>query len=98
MHARSKLLNVIAGAGALAVIATTLFLTNGKAFATTAPPWEPDAANELGTIALYDSAGTAISTGSTDASPMSAYAVASHAGRTGDTKATLFLCTPQLVV
>jgi hypothetical protein len=93
------LLTGAAFVGAITVVASTVFFFGGgKAFATTTPPWEPDAANEVGTIALYDSSGTQISGGSTQDSPISSYAVASAAGRTGDTKATLFLCTPQVGV
>jgi hypothetical protein len=57
--------------------------------ATTPPPWEPDP-NSVGGLIFYNSAGTAITSGSVNSSPVAAYVLGTSAIRAGDTKATLF--------
>jgi hypothetical protein len=82
---------VLAGVSALAVTGGVLLATAGTAFAV-APGWEPDP-NSVGSITFTDATGAPITGGSIN-SPMSAYVIASLAGRTGDTKATLFGASP----
>jgi len=86
----------IAGATALAFASAGLFLGTGAAQAagTAAPAitGDPNAAN--GTISFFDASGNQITSGPL-AAPFAAYAVASSAtAKTGTTKATLFVATP----
>ena len=81
---------------ALAIAGAGLFLATGAAQAagTVVPAitGDPNAAN--GTISFYDASGNQITSGPLS-SPFAAYAVASSAtARTGTTKATLFVATP----
>jgi hypothetical protein len=65
--------------------------------AATAPPWEVGAAkdtNEVGTVALYNSSGTQVTTGSVMGSPIAAYMVGSKAD-TAHPKATAYMYTPK---
>ncbi|HKT01441.1 MAG TPA: Ig-like domain-containing protein [Rugosimonospora sp.] len=84
---------VLAGAAAL-VVAGGVLLGGGAADAATTPTWEPDAA-ALGSITFYDASGAVVTSGSLSSNPVAVYAVASGAGRTGDTKAQLKAFTPQ---
>jgi hypothetical protein len=83
-----------AAVGALAVSGGAVLAFAGTASADTTPGWETDP-NAIGTITFYTSSGTVITGGSLTDSPVAAYAVASHAGRPGDTKASLYAYTPQ---
>jgi len=83
--------------------AATLLLSGAAALAAshasaaTTPPWETGSAkdvNEVGTLALFNSSGTQITSGSITSSPIAAYVVGSHAD-TGHTKATLYAYTPK---
>lgn len=75
-------------AGLVATVAAAATLVAAPAAsATTTPPFEPDP-QSLGSITLYDASGNAVHGGSTLASPIAAYAVAS--GTTSDTGATSF--------
>jgi hypothetical protein len=85
---------VVAVMGALALGGGLILAATSNATAGTTPGWEPDA-QAIGTITFYNSSGTVITGGSLDASPFAAYAVASHAGRSGDTQAQLYADTPQ---
>jgi hypothetical protein len=81
----------IAGFGALA--------GGGAAFASggggPTPPWESSVSPApAGFIAFYNAEGQQVTGGSITASGLGAYAVASTAGPTGYTKATLFIKTP----
>lgn len=60
---------------------------------TTTPGWEPDAYAQ-GVIDLYDADGNVVTGGVLNASPTVKYAVATGPGRTGDSKAALFLALP----
>jgi hypothetical protein len=91
-----SLKSAITGATALAIVGAGLFLGAGAAHAAgTVDPsitGDPNAAN--GTISFYDASGAQITTGSLS-SPFTSYAVASSATtKTGTTKATLFVATP----
>ena len=86
--------------------AATLLFSGGAvllaahAGAATTPPWESSSsqdANEVGTLALYNSSGTQVTSGSITASPIAAYVVGSTADAS-DTKATLYAYTPKFGV
>ncbi|MBV9822969.1 MAG: hypothetical protein JO144_12080, partial [Actinobacteria bacterium] len=86
----------VAGVSALAVAGAGLLLGAGAAqavgTASSNITSDPNAAN--GTISFYDASGNQITSGPL-AAPFAAYAVASSAtARTGTTKATLFVATP----
>jgi len=83
---------ILAGTSALAIAGGVLLATSGAAFAVT-PGWEPDP-NSIGSITFTDATGAPITTGSLTA-PMGSFVIGSHAGRTGDTKATLIASTPK---
>jgi hypothetical protein len=86
---------LIAGIGALAIsIGTLLTTTGGASAASVTPGWEPDP-NAIGSITFYDSSGNVITGGTLDSAPFAAYAVAGHAGRSGDNHADLYAYTPQ---
>ncbi|HTW21298.1 MAG TPA: hypothetical protein VME70_13930 [Mycobacteriales bacterium] len=86
---------LVAGVGALAITAGTLLTTMAGASADTVTPgWEPDP-NAIGSITFYNSSGNVITGGSLDTAPFAAYAVAGHAGRSGDNHADLYAFTPQ---
>jgi hypothetical protein len=83
--------------------AATLLLSGAAAVAAshasaaTTPPWESGSAkdvNEVGTLALFSSAGTQITSGSTTTAPVAAYVIGSHADAS-HTKATLYAYTPK---
>jgi hypothetical protein len=82
---------ILAGVSALAVTGGVILATAGAAFAVT-PGWEPDP-NSVGSITFTDSTGAPITGGSLTA-PISAYVIASIAGRATDTKATLYGASP----
>jgi hypothetical protein len=81
------------GAAALAVAASVL-VGGGVAFAAVTPAFEPDP-NAIGSITLYNASGAVVTGGSLTDSPMVAFAAASGAGRTGDTRAFLRVATPK---
>ncbi len=86
---------LVAGIGALAISVGTLLTTmGGTSAATVTPGWEPDP-NAIGSITFYDSSGHVITGGTLDSAPFAAYAVAGHAGRSGDNHADLYAYTPQ---
>jgi len=91
----NKLRSAITGASVLALASAGLLLGAGAAHAATIDPsitGDPNAAN--GSIMFFDSAGNRIFSGSL-AAPFTGYAVASSATtRTGTSKATLFVATP----
>jgi Bacterial Ig-like domain (group 3) len=83
--------------------AATLLLSGAAALAAshasaaTTPPWESGTAkdvNEVGTLALFTSTGTQITSGSTTTAPIAAFVVGSKADAS-HTKATLFAYTPK---
>jgi hypothetical protein len=85
-----------------AVGAATLLFSGGAALVastasgSTPPPWEVGATkdvNEVGTLALYNSSGTQVTTGSVMDSPTVAYIVGSKAD-TAHPKATAYMYTP----
>jgi hypothetical protein len=72
-------------------------LSASHASAATTPPWESGSAkdvNEVGTLALFNSAGTQITSGSTTTAPIAAFVVGSAADGS-HTKATLYAYTPK---
>ncbi|HTR70014.1 MAG TPA: hypothetical protein VMH41_07270 [Mycobacteriales bacterium] len=86
---------ILAGIGALAVSGVTVLAAGSSASAdSTTPGWEPDP-NAIGSITLYDSSGSPITSGNLSDVPFAAYAVATHAGRSGDDHAQLYAYTPQ---
>ena len=91
-----SLKSAIAGVASLAVVGAGLFLGAGAAHAvgTVDPAITGDANASNGTIAFYDASGNRITSGQLGA-PFAAYAVASSATtKSGTTKATLFVATP----
>lgn len=90
---RSVTVAALAGVAA----ATGLALGAGVAFAA-APPFEPDPNSVISgspaTVALYDSSGNQITSGSISSKPIAAYAVASTTIRSGDTSAILRFAQP----
>jgi hypothetical protein len=82
---------ILASASAVLVAGGVVIATAGSAFAVT-PGWEPDP-NSVGSITFTDSTGAPITGGSLTA-PISAYVIASVAGRASDTKATLYGASP----
>jgi hypothetical protein len=65
---------------------------SGAAQATT-PPWSSDP-NDVGSISLFNASGQHVVSGHVTDSPIAAFAEASHAGRVGDSKATLYGALP----
>jgi len=91
-----KLRGLTAGAAAVAAaVGIGVLLGGGAALADgTTPPWESKVSPN-GYIQFYNSAGQVVTGGSITDSGLGAYAVASSAdGRSGDTKATLYVYTP----
>jgi hypothetical protein len=87
-----NLRSVISGAAVLAVAGGILAATAGTAFAAT-PAWEPDP-NALGSLTLYNSSGTVVTSG-TNLNHLFDYAEASTADPDGpSTKATLTFANP----
>lgn len=85
---------VLCGAAGAALAAGVLVgVGTTAAFAATTPGWEPDGYS-LGPIKLYDAAGNAVTGGKLDDHPSATYAVATGAGKAGDTKAQLYLALP----
>lgn len=89
-----RIRSVLSGTAAIAVAAGVLMVGAGAASAAVTPGWETDA-NALGGITLYDATGAVVTGGTLAGSPSVAYAAATGAGRAGDTKAQLFMYTPQ---
>jgi hypothetical protein len=92
----NTLKSAITGATTLAIVGAGLLLGAGAAHAagtvSSVITGDPNAAN--GTISFYDATGNQITSGPL-AAPFTGYAVASSATtRTGTTKATLFVATP----
>jgi len=85
--------SVIGGAAALGIAAGMLFAGAGSAFAAGQPSYEPDA-NALGTLSFFDASGNQITSGSTTASPMAAFYMASGPGVAGNNKAYVSFYTP----
>ncbi|HTR70007.1 MAG TPA: Ig-like domain-containing protein [Mycobacteriales bacterium] len=91
---RTNFKRALTGAGSLALASGLVLAASGVASATTTSVgWEPDP-NSIGTITLLNSSGAPITGGSLDGHPLAAYAIASHAGRSGDSKAQLYVATP----
>jgi hypothetical protein len=88
----------IASVGAATLLLSgAAVLAASHASASTTPPWETGSAkdvNEVGTLALFTSNGTQITSGSITGSPIAAYVVGSHADA-AHTKATLYAYTPR---
>ena len=85
---------VLAGTAALVVAAGVLVVGAGAANAAVTPGWEPDA-NAQGGITLYNAQGAVVTGGTLTGAPSIAYASATAAGHAGDTKAQLYIYTPQ---
>jgi hypothetical protein len=84
---------LIVGVGSLALIAGGMAATGISAQAA-APPYEPDASS-IGSLAFFNAAGNVITSGNISDVPFASYVQASHAGRAGDNKATLFGYLPK---
>jgi hypothetical protein len=84
----------VVGTAVLAIVAGLLAGTGGAAFATAAPPWEPDPSS-IGGLTFYNAAGNQITGGGINDAPFAAYVAAGAAGRAGDNKATLFGYLPK---
>jgi Bacterial Ig-like domain (group 3) len=85
------------GATVLLLSGAATMLASTASAASTTPPWEVGTAkdpNEVGTLALYNSSGKQVTSGSVLASPIAAYAVGSKADTTHP-KATLFMYLPK---
>ena len=83
--------------GVLVMLAGTGAGFASAATTATPPPWQVPThldPNEVGTLSLYDTAGHAVTNGSINDLPLSAYQLGSAVGRAGDNKATLFAATP----
>lgn len=92
---KTRVRRLLIGTAAVAVSTGILISTTvGTSAAAVTPGWEPDA-NALGTISLFDSSGSPITSGDLDSHPVAGYAAASGDGRTGDTKAQLRAYTPR---
>jgi hypothetical protein len=83
---------IVATAAAIAAVVVALSL--GGARAATTPPYEPDPHAE-GTLTFFDASGNVVTSGHIDDRPFATYVQASHAGRAGDNKATLFGYLPK---
>src|SRR6478735_5069479 len=80
---------------ALALAVVPVLATAGGAV-TTAPPFEPlPNPPAVGTLKFFNAAGTQITSGSVNDAPFAAYIQSSVAGRSGDTKATLYGYLPK---
>src|SRR5579875_3356627 len=80
-----------------ALIAGGVVVLASHASGATTPPWEVGSAkdpDEVGTLALYDSSGHQITSGSVMDSPIAAYIVGSTAD-SAHPKATAFMYTPK---
>jgi Bacterial Ig-like domain (group 3) len=84
----------VAGAATLAATTAGIVLLGATAANAAAPPWEPDSANEAGTIAFFNSSGVQINHGNVSDAPFAAYAVGSALPRACDTKAKLEYALP----
>src|SRR5436189_3468562 len=85
--AATRALTLVAAGGVVLGIA-------GTALAA-APPYEPDTADQIGQLLFYDSSGNLVTSGSTTASPIATFAVAtSDDPQSANTSATLFGYTP----
>ena len=80
----------------VAAVLVTLAVLLGAAGVASAvpPPYEPDGGS-IGSLTFYDASGNVITTGNVNDAPFAAYVQASHAGRAGDTKATLYGYSPK---
>ncbi len=74
--------------------AAATFVFAGAALSDQDPGWEPEA-NVLGTISFYDKNGMQVVGGDLSQRPAAFYAVASGAGRPGDSLAQLKIFTPR---
>ncbi len=92
--------SLVIGAAALAMAGFSLAAGGGAALAAggggPTPPWESEISPAPnGSITFYNAQGQVVTGGSITASGLGAYAVASTPdGRSGDTKATLYVYTP----
>jgi Bacterial Ig-like domain (group 3) len=84
---------LVVAASSLALVAGGLAASAVSAQAAT-PPYEPDPGS-IGSIAFYNAAGAVVTSGSVNDTPFASYVLASHAGRAGDTKATVFGYLPK---
>jgi hypothetical protein len=96
---RTRRLRIAAVAIVAATAATTGVVISSSANADdpTTPPWQVAAAKDphaVGTLSFFNAAGAPITAGSTTA-PFAAYVEASGVVHSGDTKASLFVYTPQ---
>jgi hypothetical protein len=80
--------------GTSALVGALLVAVASSAAATT-PPYEPDSADQIGQLRLYNASGTQITTGSINDSPIAAFAVATNDDpQTANNHATLYAYTP----
>ncbi|MEY2424779.1 MAG: hypothetical protein QOI61_351 [Actinomycetota bacterium] len=93
VEARGRVRQIAAGALAVAVVFVGLQGFDGRARAA-APPYEPDPHAD-GTLSFFNSSGQAVTGGNINDAPFAVYVQASTAGRSGDTKATLFGYLPK---
>lgn len=89
-----RLRSIAAVLGATVLAATGVVSLAGAASAATTPPWEPDPGSQ-GSLSFFDASGAPVVGGTITDAPFAAYVQASHAGRVGDTKATLFGYLPK---
>lgn len=93
MKARFRTVTSVLGAAALT---GAVMIGVATPAAAVVPPYEPNPTYNLGTLAFYDAAGTAVTSGDTDDAPFAKFAVASSDDpQTANTVATLFEYTPQ---
>ncbi len=88
----------VAGLLSAAIAGGGLLAFASSAFAAgTAPPWDPDthAAAPYGNLTFYDANGVQVTSGTGDLSSPFSYVVASTAGDTGATKASVAFYNPQ---
>ncbi len=85
---------VVAALLAFALAALLAGLAPTSAHAAVTPPYEPDP-NSTGALVFYNAAGAVVTGGSINDQPFATYVQAQAAGRSGDSKATLFGYLPK---
>jgi hypothetical protein len=88
-----RLSSAVAGAATLVTAAGIVLAGGVVARAATTPPYEPDP-QSVGTVTLFNSSGSVISSGSINTSPIAAYAVGSAVITAGDNTANLIAAQP----
>ena len=84
---------LVVAVGSLALVTGGLSASATSAVAAT-PPYEPDPGS-IGSITFFDASGQVVTSGAVNDVPFASYVLASHAGRAGDSKATLFGYLPK---